>query len=366
MSSRVGDVIPFSKKVLEEFRAENVTFMAGSIAYQAFASLLPLLILLFFVIATVGDQQLASQATSLTQSFLPRSAQSLLSNAITGSAGSAGASVIGLVTLLWGSLKIFRGLDTAFSDIYDTEAENSFVDQITDGLVVFATIGLAIIAAGVATTAFAYFDGIPFFGFVTPLVLIAGLTVAFFPIYYLFPDMDLSVREVLPGVIVAAVGWAALQAIFQVYVAFSSKTDAYGVLGAILLLLTWLYFGGLVLLLGAVVNSVIAGRTGDMAASTDTETAEGGIIAPEQSSEYDGHHQVKNEIKRGSFARILSDTGVAFEGSGEAQVSVGTDTVVLHPPDQLTASIEARETSEDDDDGQSGLLIKAQWPQRSE
>jgi len=58
-----------------------------------------------------------------------------------------------------------------------------------------------------------------------------------------------------PGVIVAAIGWAALQALFQIYVAISSSSESAGPIGAILLLLTWLYFGGLILLVGGVVNA---------------------------------------------------------------------------------------------------------------
>jgi len=283
MSSRLKRAVPFGKAVIEEFKTENVTFMAGSIAYQAFLSLLPLLILVFFVVSAVGDQNLADRVTTLTNSFLPRNAQQLLGNAISGNVGSAGASAIGVVTLLWGSLKIFRGLDTAFSEIYESTGENSIVDQITDGLVVFVALGLAIVAAGVATSIFAAFEWIPFIGLLSPLLLIVALVIAFFPMYYFFPDIDVSVREIVPGVAVAAVGWTALQSLFQVYVAYSSKTDAYGVLGAIILLLTWLYFGSLILLVGAVVNSVIAGRTGDVADRTDT----GGTDATEPTDSTD-------------------------------------------------------------------------------
>jgi signal peptidase len=37
--------------------------------------------------------------------------------------------VLGVVLLIWGTLRIFRGLDTAFSDIYESEAANPFTDQ---------------------------------------------------------------------------------------------------------------------------------------------------------------------------------------------------------------------------------------------
>ncbi|ADJ16415.1 YihY/virulence factor BrkB family protein [Halalkalicoccus jeotgali] len=272
MSPSLGEATSFGRAVAREVSEENVTFMAGSIAYQAFVSLIPLLALLFLAVAVVGDQSLANEITGYTQSYLPPSAQTLLDGYIAGEAGSSagGAGVIGAVTLLWGTLKIFRGLDTAFSEIYDTVADNSFLDQLVDGLVVLLTIGGAVLGAVVATTAFAALPEVSFIGLLNPLVLVVGLTVVFYPMYFRFPDVDLSFREVLPGVVVAAVGWALLQALFQVYIGYAGggSTSGSDVIGAILLLLTWLYFSGLVLLLGAVVNAVIAGRTSGSGGAT--------------------------------------------------------------------------------------------------
>jgi membrane protein len=250
------------RAVVGEISEENLTFMAGSIAYSAFVSLLPLLILAFVFLTVVGDEQLATRAITATEGFLPNSAQQLLGDAITGADGGAAVSIIGAVTLGWGALKIFRGLDTAFSSIFDTEGRNSLVDQLRDGVVVFVALIVAIGAAIGAGGAFAAFE-LPYVGLLSPLLLVVVLTVAFFPMFYLFPDVDLPIRHVLPGTLFAAVGWTALEALFQVYVAFADKSDAYGVLGAVLLLVTWLYFSGLVLLVGATINAVLAGRTGE-------------------------------------------------------------------------------------------------------
>ncbi|WP_254763840.1 YhjD/YihY/BrkB family envelope integrity protein [Natrinema marinum] len=255
MSSSDRGTVTFAKSVVTGIQEKNVTFMAASIAYQAFVSLIPLLVLLFFLVSLVGDQALATRVSSMTEGFLPESGQVLLEGGIEGDTGSVGTSVIGIVVLLWGALKIFRGLDTAFSEIYATTEKNSLTDQLRDGVVVFGAIGVALVAAAVTTIVFAFFPSIPFIGLLNPLLLVVGLTIAFLPMYYFFPDVDVSVRQVLPGVIVAAVGWAALQSLFQIYVSLSSSSESAGPVGAILLLLTWLYFGGLVLLVGAVVNA---------------------------------------------------------------------------------------------------------------
>ena len=271
MGINVRGAVPFAKSVVAGIQEKNVTFMAAGIAYQAFISLIPLLVLVFFLVSFVGDEALAQQVSSTTEGFLPESGQIILEDGIEGDTGSVGTSIIGLVALVWGSLKIFRGLDTAFSEIYASTEENSLVDQLQDGAVVFGTIGIALVAAAMTTIAFAFFPNIPFLGVLNPLLLVVGLTIAFLPMYYFFPDVDVSAREVLPGVIVAAIGWAALQALFQIYVAISSSSESAGPIGAILLLLTWLYFGGMILLVGGVVNAT---RSGHIEIESD-ETAAG-------------------------------------------------------------------------------------------
>lgn len=250
------------RSIYRETRRENVSLLATSIAYSAFVSLLPLLALLLVVTAAIGRETLAEQVVELTRGLLAPTAQGMLADALANASARAGASLVGVVTLLWGTLKLFRGLDTAFSEIYDTERTSTFVDQLKDSVVVLSALAFAIVMAVVAGGAFVVFEEHPLVGLVNPVLLVVGLSITFFPIYYVFPDRHLSVGEVLPGVALAAVGWAALEALFQVYVSFSAKEEIYGLLGGVLLLLTWLYLSGFLLLLGGVVNAVLAGRAG--------------------------------------------------------------------------------------------------------
>ncbi|RQH03150.1 YhjD/YihY/BrkB family envelope integrity protein [Natrarchaeobius oligotrophus] len=260
MTPDVGAAVSSGKTVVAGIQEKNVPFMAASIAYQAFISLIPLLVLVFFFVTIVGDEQFAAEVTAATEGFLPQSGQVMVENAIEDSPATAGSTLIGLVVVAWGALKLFRGLDTAFSEIYDSSGENSFLEQLRDAAIVLGGIAFALAAAGLASVAFALFPDVPLIGLVNPIVLVVGLTLAFYPMYYFFPDVDVTAREVLPGVVVAAVGWTVLQSLFQVYVAVAAGSEAAGPVGAILLLLTWLYFGGLILLVGAVVNATRSDR----------------------------------------------------------------------------------------------------------
>ncbi|WP_135853433.1 YihY/virulence factor BrkB family protein [Halorussus salinus] len=247
-----------------EVHDQNITFMAGSIAYHAFVSMLPLLLFVLVVLTTVGNEEFTASVAAVTEPFLTAYARDLLVESLDVATARTGVSVVGAVTLLWGVSKIFRGLDVAFSQIYGTASNKSVRAQIENALVVVVALGLAVVAFLVAGAVAARVPDLPYPALSNPLLLAVGLAVAFFPIYYVFPDADVTPREVLPGVVFAAVGWTAMEAAFQAYVLLAGRYEAvYGTLGSAFILLIWLYFSSLVLLVGAVVNAVLAGRIRD-------------------------------------------------------------------------------------------------------
>ncbi|WP_232819680.1 YhjD/YihY/BrkB family envelope integrity protein [Haloprofundus halophilus] len=343
--------ITVGRAVLEEFSSKNVAFMAGSLAYNAFVSLIPLLLLVVLLVSLLGSEQLEGRVSGLVASSLTPATGNLVSNALDSASEGTGLSIVGIVVLLWGTLKIFRGLDTAFSEIYETEDSNEFVDQLRDGLVVFVALLVGITAMVAASTAFAAFESLPWLGLLNPLVLVLGLSIAFLPLYYVFPDTDLSVRGILPGVLTAAVGWALLQGAFQFYIAFSDKSEAYGVLGGVILLVTWLYFGGLVLLLGAVVNAVVGGyatgASGGVGRGAAERAANRGPLREDR----------LNRDQAASYLRRLrEDVARRYEGMEPTT----TDGTRGRPRMPETGTLEVEERAVEEDDGQS-YEVRLRW-----
>ena len=317
--------------VVTEVRAENVTFMAGSIAYHAFVSLLPFLLLTLFLLTSIGGEELAVRiiealVANITPGASPasgsaRSITDVLVLAATNATENAGLSLLSVAVLVWGTLRIFRGLDQAFSDIYESESANSFLDQVLDAVVVFGAIGVALFGVTLADT----FVGVPSFGVgdvvVRPLLSIVGIGVALLPMYYVFPDEDVTVREVLPGALAAGTGWTLLSYGFQLYTLSTNKT-AYGIVGVVILLITWLYFGGLVLLLGAAVNAVLAGRSED--------------IDDLAWSEAPGGDPSGNDA---SFVEPLRTLEAALDADAAVTIESGDVVVQLPPPDEARVDV---------------------------
>lgn len=120
------------------------------------------------------------------------------------------------------------------------------------------------------------------FGFFTPLFLIAGLTLVFLPMYYFLPDIEIiSVRQALPGAFLAATGWSILHTLFGLYASNAAQYDAYGVVGAIMLLVTWLYLGGIVIILGALLNYVLMDRENEL---PDEEASDRSPLASDETA----------------------------------------------------------------------------------
>jgi YihY family inner membrane protein len=250
---------------VEGVRSDQITFIAASLAYYAFVSLLPLLLLGIVAASVVGGADLALTLAEAASDALGPDAGTLVRTTLTDTAGQAGASLAGVGFLAWSALKLFRGLKVAFATVYGRPTAASFLVQVRDALAALIGVGVGVAATVGVAIAVTFLDvnlapGIDLVALLGTPLLVLGLTLAFLPLYYLLPGVSVGLREALPGAVLAAVGWTLLQAGFRVYAATTTTAQVYGVLGAVLLLLTFLYVGGLVLLVGVVLNAVLAGR----------------------------------------------------------------------------------------------------------
>jgi membrane protein len=314
-------VLTVLRAIVHEVRTENLTFMAGSIAYHAFLSLLPLLVLVLAALSALGDRTLVEAFLRLMESVLSVGAGDAVFDELASARGSLSASIVGGAVLVWGTLRIFRGLDQAFSDIYESEAANTFVDQLGDGVVVLGTFAVAILGGVVVNSVFPA-TGDPLLSLVRRLLFVGGLALTFFPMYYIFPDADVTVWEVVPGVLVAAVGLTLFESLFQFYLQFRDPTGGSVVTGVVLLL-TWLYFSGLVILLGAAVNAVLGNRSADV----DIEPVFGGVAPSDKAA---------REERLVDSLRLVEER---LDGRADLRLRVGGDEVVLEPPSRVAVDV---------------------------
>ncbi len=256
-------LIDLGRRVFALTKRVEVTFLAAAIAYYGLVSVVPGLILALAIATALGGPGLAERMLTLSGTVMTEGGQAVIADALGQPGGRSGTTVLGIVVLLWGALKGFRGLDRAFSRIYGTVGEKSLLHGLLDALIGLAGVGTAFLLMVILGGILAALQ-LPAIGWIGGLVvLLVGLFVAFLPFYVRFPDTDVALREAVPGAAVVAIGWVGLQTAFQGYASVASGGDLYGVLGGVLLLVTWFYFAAILILLGAVFNVVLAGRDGD-------------------------------------------------------------------------------------------------------
>ncbi|WP_224214629.1 YihY/virulence factor BrkB family protein [Natrinema longum] len=243
-------------------RTEQLTLLAAGVAFYGFISLVPLMLLALGIAASIGGEALAARLTAAASDILTPTAQELLAETLVDDTGRQGATIAGILGLLWGSSRVLRGLDRAFSQVYGTAGEKSLLDTVWDATIVSIGITLGLVVVGVLELVLRF---VPGFGLsvVGQLFVVLGLVATFLPLYVVFPDANVGLREAAPGTIVAAVGWYALSQGFSLYTSLATSYAIYGALGAVFLVLVWLYVGSIILVFGAVLNAVLVDREVD-------------------------------------------------------------------------------------------------------
>ncbi|WP_336135001.1 YihY/virulence factor BrkB family protein [Natronomonas amylolytica] len=238
-------------------RRAQISLLAASLAYFGFLSLFPFALLVIIVLTTLGGEYFGDVAADMLADVLGEQISRQFDDE--GFITNAGLpSTLGsLAVLLWGSMRLYWSSDQAFAAIYGEHDDATLVSTLRNASLVFLTNLAAIVLLGGIGIWFGLSGRTA--ALVAPLLLFFVLIAVFLPVFYIFPHVDVTVREILPGTVLAAGVWAVASSGFRVY-AGSASTVAYGVAGAIVLLLSWLYIVGLATLVGAALNAVLGGH----------------------------------------------------------------------------------------------------------
>lgn len=257
--SLTGDLATVGRTAITVAREEQVSVAAASLGYHAFNTLVPLLLFLFIGLSLLGALGETAAAAEALIGVPTGQAESALQSLTQNSQGRLRAAVLAFLILAWSAVRTFHTTNAAFERVYGTREFGSLEHLVDVGLVsVTVPLALTLVAVVGVAVAFAV-DGLVW-RLLSPLLLFAALTAAFLPLYYLLPDPSVGLGEVLPGTAFAALAWTVSGLFFRFYASISQSVHLYGAVGGLLLLLTWLYLGGLAILVGVVLNAVLAGR----------------------------------------------------------------------------------------------------------
>lgn len=249
--------------IVAVLRQERLTLAAASLGYHAFNSLIPLVLFTIVGLSLTGELRAAARLFEMAAGVPAAETVQLIEQVIGDATGRTSAAAIALVILLWSIFRIFRAFHNGIVEVYGVDDDESILGQARDAALVFGSVVLAVVLLGVLGVALSVLmEGLIWY-VVGPVLLFLALVAAFIPVYYFSPTTNVTVREVLPGAVFAAATWTLSGIMFRLYASTAQSVQLYGVAGGLLLLLSWLYVGGLVLLIGVALNAVLGDRVSE-------------------------------------------------------------------------------------------------------
>lgn len=285
-------LLPFvsdlGRRIWKEMLADRVPGHAAELGFYFLFAMFPTLFTAASVLGLIARSahQISDSLLNNLALVIPTSALTTVLNTFneTTAAATSGKLTFGSITAIWSASVGISAIQDTLNAVFKLNDRRSYIVArleailLTIALTVLITCGLscmfggefaaAVVARHLAPPVLATAAGIAI-RVVAWGVAVCLLALSFATLYFWAPDWDQRRwRWLTPGTVVGIAGWLVFSLGFRVYLHFFNNfTLVYGSLGAVIILLTWFYITGLMLLLGAEIDSVIhesagASRTG--------------------------------------------------------------------------------------------------------
>jgi membrane protein len=270
------------KRILSEVKLEvkedNVSNGAAALAYYLFLAVFPGMIFLLTLVPYLPIANLHQAVMDMLFQSLPEEAAKMFTGVVgeVVSNRKGGLLSIGLLLTLWAASNGMYAIMQQLNITYKVKEERSYIKTraiamvllISFGLFVLGSLGLVIFGGTIKSWVSSWLgEGTLLdigFSALRWGIIAVGLLLGFASIYYIGPNVKQKFRIISPGSVVAVALLAIASVAFRFYVANFGKYNAtYGSIGAVIVMMLWLYITGFTILLGSVVNSVIDKHLGN-------------------------------------------------------------------------------------------------------
>jgi membrane protein len=262
----------FGKDLRSEIKDDNVSNGAAALAYYLMLSIFPAMILMLSVLPYLPIANLDQAIMDALRQALPGEAANMFTDVVQNvtTQRSGGLLSFGILATLWAASSGMYAVMQQLNITYDVKEERPFWKGRAVALMLTLMFGVLVIGAfalivlggviqgwlasmlggsGLLTFVFAAFRWV---------VIFALLLLGFAVIYDFGPNVDQSFRFVSPGSLIGTALLILASLGFRLYVEnFGQYSATYGSLGAVIVLMLWLYITGLVLLLGSEINALV-------------------------------------------------------------------------------------------------------------
>lgn len=243
--------------------------LAAALAFYTILSLAPLVILVIAVVALAfGHSSAQARIMSQVQGMIGPDGASAVRSMIDHSqkpASSISASIIGVITLLFGASGVEGELRSALNKIWEVKpaSPSGFVGLIKERFFSFGMVlatGFLLLVSLALSAALAVLG--KFFGEALPmpefvlsaisfLVSFAGISVLFALIFKYLPETTIVWKDAAMGAIATAFFFTIGKSLIGLYLGKAGVTSAYGAAGSVIAVVVWVYYSSMIFFFGA-------------------------------------------------------------------------------------------------------------------
>ncbi|MFL5322514.1 MAG: YihY/virulence factor BrkB family protein [Myxococcaceae bacterium] len=262
----------FGKSLSKHYKDHATSDTSAQLSYYFLLALFPFLFALVTLAAFLPIHSDVNAMLARLSQVMPSSAFSLVQEHLTSLVNNKQPHLltIGLVSALWTASRGVDAFRKGLNLAYDvTESRNSFkTNAVALGMTVagalLMVLGVAVIAVG-GKLGFVLADKLHVgkaYAFaanilrwpVTAMIIMFAVAL----IYYALPDVKQRFKYITPGSVLATVMWLIATYGFTQYVEHFGKYNVtYGSIGGVVVLMLWLYYTGMIFLLGGEINAVL-------------------------------------------------------------------------------------------------------------
>jgi len=265
------------KDIYVRFMNDDLLSIGAQASFFLLFSLFPFLIFLI-VLITYMPMVNFQDSIQVLAAFMPANAYLILRDIVNQTIANRSVTLLsfGMLSALWSSASGVTSLIRGINRAYDQEETRpswkitAVSLYFTLELAVAITFSLILIVFGkILGTQLFHFLGfsdvsLQVWNYVGYIITLVTTILVFISLYYNTPNRRLKFREVIPGAVVASLGWVIISIAFSYYIDnFGNYSKVYGSLGGIIALLMWLYVSSIIILMGAEINaSLMFSKTG--------------------------------------------------------------------------------------------------------
>lgn len=257
------------KELLQKLREDNITLLAAALAYYFLLAIFPLLIVGFAIIPYFNIS--AEEAIGFFSTVLPGEIASLFEENIVSLVETprGGLLTVGIIGALWSASGGINAFIKSSNEAFDVEETRSIITVrfislgLTIGLIISVIVAILLPVLGdvilrLVGSVIGLTAGMGVLLHILRwLISIIVLTTFIMLLYRFAPNKKIPFKHIIPGALIASLLWQIISIGFSIYISnFGNYSATYGTLGGLIILMTWFFLTGLILMLGASITVI--------------------------------------------------------------------------------------------------------------